>query len=405
MNGPTARPTTCAPSLERSARRWLAVAYPPRWRRTRGEELLGVTLDLTPPGASRLPLATGIDLVRGGTVARWRDRPTPGRWLAYRLLDVRVPPRYRAWVRDDIEGVLWPVRTWLPAMALPLLVMGLLVRPVDVGVVRDVLAVLAVGALLTTLLSPGWRRRRSLHRHLVTRDGEMPGAVHGVEVRAPRRRLGLGSAGPWLLGGAVVVTGASAWAAAVAPLGWWMTSPAIGPGVGVTVEQGWGPATDRTLIVVAVALAAVLAVVSGVRSRTPLRRHVRAVVDGTAAAQPSRALVPMTARRRVSALVWTTIALAVVVLEGVGRVPIGASLVGLVVGLPLTVVVGTALLLARPLATTAAPHAAAADEARAAEPVLVDALRLGFSRPVRVDEPEREVRLHDVPLGRTVPAR
>ncbi|WP_251152603.1 hypothetical protein [Cellulosimicrobium sp. Marseille-Q4280] len=100
---------------ERSARFWLR-AYPLRWRDAHGDEALGVLLDLAPATDDASSVA-GIGareawgLVRAGWGLRWREHPTLGRWLLYRLFDARLPARYWWWVADDIHGALFSWRT------------------------------------------------------------------------------------------------------------------------------------------------------------------------------------------------------------------------------------------------------------------------------------------------------
>jgi hypothetical protein len=105
--------------LARSAAFWLR-AYPRRWRRERAAEVVEVLTDLAPAGASRLDARTAAGLVRAGWATRWRQRPPVRSFLAYRLADRRPAPRYDGWLRDDIEGSLYP---WRAALGL-LLVIG-----------------------------------------------------------------------------------------------------------------------------------------------------------------------------------------------------------------------------------------------------------------------------------------
>lgn len=111
-------------SFERSVRRWLC-AYPPRWRRARGAEVTAVLADLAGPGARRLDVCTALGLLVAGWATRVREHPPLGAWLRYRLLRERLPRRYRAWVRDDVEGRWFPLRflsLLAPAWGLPLYV-------------------------------------------------------------------------------------------------------------------------------------------------------------------------------------------------------------------------------------------------------------------------------------------
>jgi Family of unknown function (DUF5313) len=94
-------------------------AYPVPWRQQRGAELIGTVLDLTPDDR-RLGWRLRADLVRGGWVTRLREHPPPLRWLAYRF-GVRLPPRWQAWVRQDVLGRFFLVRL-LPVTSAPPLV-------------------------------------------------------------------------------------------------------------------------------------------------------------------------------------------------------------------------------------------------------------------------------------------
>ncbi len=86
------------------------LAYPLRFRAERGDELLGLLLDLAEPGTDRLPLRLVLDVLSGGARFRFRDCPPLVRWLLYRFADVRLPERWRAWARDDILGRYYPLR-------------------------------------------------------------------------------------------------------------------------------------------------------------------------------------------------------------------------------------------------------------------------------------------------------
>ncbi|WP_031161688.1 hypothetical protein [Streptosporangium roseum] len=87
--------------------RLLMRAYPPRFREHRGQELLGILLDLAAPGQTRPTLRDSFDIVRGGLLTRFRDRPPVGQWIPYRLFGRLVPDRYRMWVRDDLYSKLY----------------------------------------------------------------------------------------------------------------------------------------------------------------------------------------------------------------------------------------------------------------------------------------------------------
>ena len=96
-------------SLDRSAAFWLR-AFPKRWRAQRAAEVSEVLADLAPVGATRLDLRTAAGLVRAGWGVRWRQRPPIGAFLRYRLLGRRPSHAYDGWLRDDLEGALYPWR-------------------------------------------------------------------------------------------------------------------------------------------------------------------------------------------------------------------------------------------------------------------------------------------------------
>ncbi|MFC7387049.1 hypothetical protein [Sphaerisporangium rhizosphaerae] len=91
-------------AYERAARR-LMLAYPPRFREYRGDELLSTLLDLAERGQTRPTLRDSLDVIRGGIALRLREHPRPGPWLRYVVLGQRLPFHYRWWARDDLlEG-------------------------------------------------------------------------------------------------------------------------------------------------------------------------------------------------------------------------------------------------------------------------------------------------------------
>jgi hypothetical protein len=107
--GDGGRPVADDRAFARSARFWLR-AFPRRWRAVHLDEALAVLAELALPGARRVGAREAVAMVRSGWATRWRGHPGPMTWLAYRLLDLRVPSRYRGWAHDDITGVLYPVR-------------------------------------------------------------------------------------------------------------------------------------------------------------------------------------------------------------------------------------------------------------------------------------------------------
>ncbi|MGS2640403.1 hypothetical protein [Streptosporangium sp. G12] len=80
-------------AYERRCRR-LIRAYPPRYRKTRGEEIVATLLELAEPGRNAPSLRDTLDVVRGGLLQRLRERPPEWRLALYRLFRVRLPARH-----------------------------------------------------------------------------------------------------------------------------------------------------------------------------------------------------------------------------------------------------------------------------------------------------------------------
>lgn len=94
--------------------RALLRAYPPRYRQSRQDELLGTLLDAAPAERDTPTLRDSWDVIRGGLKFRLHDRPPLHQWLAYRLLNRTLSYRYRWWARDDILGRYYFLRfSWL----------------------------------------------------------------------------------------------------------------------------------------------------------------------------------------------------------------------------------------------------------------------------------------------------
>ena len=146
-------------SLDRSAAFWLR-AFPRRWRAQRAAEVAEVLADLAPVGATRLDLRTAAGLVRAGWGVRWRQRPPVGAFLRYRLLGRRPSHAYDGWLRDDLEGALYP---WRYALVLDV-VLGALFLPLflllDLPLVPSAVVV-AVGFVATVVDRARGARARS----------------------------------------------------------------------------------------------------------------------------------------------------------------------------------------------------------------------------------------------------
>jgi hypothetical protein len=269
--------------FERSARLWLR-AYPRRWRRDRGDEVVGVLLELARAGAGESTEAdvlrhgvgarTAVDLLRHGWATRLRERPPLHRWLAYVLLDVSLPPRYRPWASDEIDGALFVLRrvamTWI-------LVGGLVAS----GAVAWGMAVIPAAVTVMAYASPfgGLRRERARERHLLLEPGEPLVRGAYVAMGEPRRRVPTTWAAPRALALDAGVLAAALVAALAAPVGL-VARPAEPSGIEIAV----GPLGSTRWAVLA-ALAAIVA------ASYAWHRRVRAALAAQLAdlpAQPHR---------------------------------------------------------------------------------------------------------------------
>lgn len=94
--------------------------YPRHYREQPGEEIIATTLELR---ESDTTADERWGLVKAGLLTRLRERPPFLRWLAYRSLDTRVPPRYRMWVRDDVLGRWYALRRLVAVVGVSSLVL------------------------------------------------------------------------------------------------------------------------------------------------------------------------------------------------------------------------------------------------------------------------------------------
>ncbi|GEK20274.1 hypothetical protein [Cellulomonas xylanilytica] len=263
--------TTIDPRFERSVRRWLR-AYPRRWRLRRSDEVVALLADLAAPGATRVDLRTAAGLVRSGWATRARTRPPLRHALAYRLLDRRVPTRYRGWVRDDLEGANAPVRV-LVTVAVTYAVISVLLPLVTGERPRPPSSL--TGAVLmgmaTGLLSRGpWQFRKQARKHLVAEPGEeltSDSLLFGMVMRD--RLTARGTVGTGVV--AVAAVGLAAVAACLlAPTR--LATGACGQGCVETVSRTRDGVSPALLAVLAAAL--VVGVLASVLSRRRLRRLV-----------------------------------------------------------------------------------------------------------------------------------
>ena len=148
-------------------------AFPPRWRREYGAELLELSADLRSERASHR-LAEAAGLVRGGWAVRLRNRPPLRAWLAYRLLERPLPVQWHGWMRDDLEGRRLGLRL-MALRAVPLLLiwavlLGVSVRQGD-GLDRSLVGPIAATVVVALIIDlTGWPARR-LRRTMWTKAG------------------------------------------------------------------------------------------------------------------------------------------------------------------------------------------------------------------------------------------
>ncbi|GEL97931.1 hypothetical protein [Cellulomonas terrae] len=296
-------------SLDRSAAFWLR-AYTPAWRARRADEVTAVLVDLAPDGARSLDLRTVLGLLRGGVATRWRQTPPLRVYLPYRLLDVRVPPQYREWVRQDIAspGALrrnLTGRLWL--FVLPLW------NALASDTRGDTLAMWTVLtiALTATLLCvrPGSVVRRRLQRHARTSP---PVVGSWVWVRTSRARVAAEPGAQALV--LLLTVGAVAWstAAVLAPtrLG---SVPCDAAGALACSELVVVP-RDHTALITAPLTAALLAGVGlAVAVRRRLARHLADRPE-----QPARQLVGLAPHAGPGLALWVGLILAGATAEATG---------------------------------------------------------------------------------------
>ncbi|GIG36960.1 hypothetical protein [Cellulomonas pakistanensis] len=203
------------PAFARSVDRWLR-AYPRRWRAARAGEITAVLADLAEPGARRLDLRSGLGLVRAGWATRWREHPPLLAYLGYVLLELRLDPRYRDWVRDDLDGPWYTARQLLRTS--PVLVVVVVLGALDGNAFpSDALPVFAPTMLgMIALYGRQWTTR-TVARQLVVQPGEVVTPSGLIPGRVARPRI---EARSWLAAArlvALVTLGACAVVLALAP--------------------------------------------------------------------------------------------------------------------------------------------------------------------------------------------
>jgi hypothetical protein len=151
---------------ELQARWWLWLV--PAWlRATRGEEIVATVLDSLPPGTTRLPWRSRLDLLRAGLAARRRGTPRLGVWLT--IANARrgsragcIDPYWRPWLATRLphRTFTWccaPVRI-LPLMA-PTIILSSMGPNFDLSSVWVIYLVISIGGvvMVAALQGASWR--------------------------------------------------------------------------------------------------------------------------------------------------------------------------------------------------------------------------------------------------------
>lgn len=144
-------------------------AFPKRFRTARAEEMRGVFADAADAGDTAVlgPRAL-VDLVVSGWRERLRTRPPLRVFLAYRLLEHRLPEPYHRWMFDDVTGAWFGLRRYLWTMTplgavVPVLVhLGL---PMQLPMLVGWAIVVSSVAVMSPLVDIGGHRRAVLERH------------------------------------------------------------------------------------------------------------------------------------------------------------------------------------------------------------------------------------------------
>lgn len=299
--------------LERSAAFWLR-AYPPAWREQRADEVTAVLVDLAPDGARRLDTRTVLGLLRGGVATRWRQTPPLRVYLPYRILDVRVPPQYREWVRQDITGP-GSLRRNLLGRA------WLLLMPVYVGLTSEPTRADLVGwgllAVATAATALSFRPRGATHARLKhhARPGRgEPRAVGAfVWVRSPRERVAARPAAHALV--LLLAVGAVAWSAAavLAPTRLGSVPCEAPPGAFACSDFVVVTRDSAALITAPIVAAALIGIVIAVAVH---RRLARCLADRPE--QPARHLVGLAPQAGIGLVLWVALIVAEASAEATG---------------------------------------------------------------------------------------
>ena len=310
-------------ALARNVAFWLR-AYPRRWRGLRGAELSGLVLDLAAPDALRLGWREALDLVRGGWATRWREHPPLPTWLLYRVFDRRIPGSYRAWVLDDIDGVLFAPRQGLFSWVVLFNAVLVIQRTESAGTLWWFVGFICFALLASLVLWPEQNRQRARLKHIAPQPGErlVEGAL--VEQDVPRPRATARSALPWVVGFLAVTAAMSALSVALAPKVLTVVSDhrvAVAGAVRGTRDVVVVPVGGRWLVAASIlAVALGLGLVGAMVARRRLDRLV-----ASCPRQPHRVLRAISRSGALNVSFWVAMVVAVGGLEVSGRLVLGPT--------------------------------------------------------------------------------
>ncbi|HEY8717055.1 hypothetical protein [Pengzhenrongella sp.] len=294
-------------------------------------------------------------------------RPPLGTWLAYRLLDRRIPVAYRAWARADIDGFWFRLRTWFLLMLPPyvaLTALAVLFLSLRWFQVLPLLGYALMGLFFNS-------RHAARIKHVVPHKGEQPRDGDLIERNAPRTRLMASSALRYTVPLLVLVVATSVVTTLFAPHALHLVGPRPGHGSALVVVPAGGWARIGATVGLAVALAAGLLAAARARRRFDQ--------PNTRVNQPHRVMRVASARGKVIVLVATAAvaALAWSELAGIVLEP------GVVLGMVALLLLPGALV-AR--TTTGRPDGAELTIADAWW-IALTGLRPSIDRPISVLEP------------------
>ncbi|WP_315098610.1 hypothetical protein [uncultured Cellulomonas sp.] len=358
--------------LQRSAAFWLR-AYPPAWRAERAAEVTAVLVDLAGDGARRLDPRTALGLLRGGIATRWRRTPPMRVYLPYRMLDIRVPARFREWVRQDISSpgnlrrnLLG--RAWL--FVLPLY-QGLTTGFRDENLVLWT-ALAVAGAATLLCVRPDAAARRRLQHHARPGPGEPRELGAFVWVRTSRARIA-GEPGSRALV-LLLAVGAAAWSAAalLAPTRVvFRALPCELPSTGLCTEIDSAVVAREApdLAVAPLVVVALLGLALAVVVARRLDRRLPARPD-----QPARHVLGLRPQARVGIALWIVLVVAAALAEATGAWVHSVSVV------------------TAPVCLLLLPSAVAMQRRAVSDVAFVDLRHVAWTgRPVEVDRHDTEL--------------